>query len=221
MRSRALSLLISPRSSFLDLLPLQSCVFKKNPKKQKREHDTFAYFFISILSFFGKQLTSSSKALVVRGAVMEYLNGAGELLAKDCKFSRPLPGGLLFMDECVCLLVQPCPPGLTLAFLVGSPGPSLRHGPLKPRPINYQLCTSRTTRSVFVWVLEFFFFRGMSKIHEESQLMWYYNITGRLAAFHCGFQSVDTPFCFPVLNPSVHHSLSKNPPSTANTGKVP
>lgn len=52
------------------------------------------------LSIYGKQLVSSYKSVVVRGAVMECLAVSEELLAKDCS-SRPLPGGLLFMDECV------------------------------------------------------------------------------------------------------------------------
>ena len=52
------------------------------------------------LSCYGKQLASSSQSVVVRGAVMECPAVTEELLAND-RSLRPLPGGPLFMDECV------------------------------------------------------------------------------------------------------------------------
>lgn len=117
MRARFCFLLPCLGAPFWILLHLTRCV-------KKLEHDPLVYFFISILCFFlfyGKH-ASCYKSVMVRGAVMECLAVTEELLAKDCS-SRWLPGGrCLWMS--MCLLVQPCTPGLTLAFLCGSPGPS-------------------------------------------------------------------------------------------------
>ena len=79
----------------------------------------FVHFHLVFLSFYGKQLALSYKSVVVKGAVMECLAVTEELLAKDCSF-RPLPGGLLLLDDCA-FISSAVSPGLTLAFLRGSP----------------------------------------------------------------------------------------------------
>lgn len=89
-------LLISPGALSWIVLSLTSCV-------EKLEHDLFVYFFISILYFFLFMVSSVPhpiSQLWSGGTVMECHAVTEEMLAKDCSFG-PLPGGLLFMDECV------------------------------------------------------------------------------------------------------------------------
>jgi len=74
------------------------------------------------LSFHGRQLASPYTSAVVRGAVTERLAVAEESSAKDFSV-RPPPWSSVVYGR-VCLLAQPCPPGLTLASPRGSSGPS-------------------------------------------------------------------------------------------------
>lgn len=83
--------------------PLVLIVFSLTSRVEKSVHDLFVYFSISILCFFLFMVSSLPHPLSQLwsgGAVMECLAVTEEMLANDCSF-RPLPGGLLFMDECV------------------------------------------------------------------------------------------------------------------------